>query len=81
MKTVPGIASLLLQKAGAIALRASVGIRSLFSAAGSSVCLNGGVTRRHFRLPDASIGGEGLHPDAARLWDELRARSYEGCGG
>jgi hypothetical protein len=35
-----------------------------------------------FELRDASVDGNGLHPDAVRKWwDEIRDLIYEGRGG
>ena len=35
-----------------------------------------------FTLPDASVDGTGLHPDAAgRNWGDILEKSYEGRGG
>ena len=82
MKTTLEIANPLLQEAKVVARREGTTVRALVER-GLQLALSerrGG--KGAFRLPDASVGGRGLHPDAVgHSWDVLRARSYEGRGG
>jgi hypothetical protein len=76
------IAGSLLQEAEAIARSEGTTIGLLVERGLQLVLSERRSGRRPFWLPDASVGGNGLHPDAVvRTWDELRARSYDGRDG
>lgn len=81
MKTTLEIATPLLKEAQELARSEGTTLRALVER-GLKLALAERRGRRAFRLRDVSVGGKGLHPDAAgRSWDELRSRSYEGRGG
>lgn len=81
IRTTLDSASALLKKAKAVARCKSETIRELIER-GLQLVFPELRGRPSFKLRDASVGGKGLHPDAAeRPWDELCARSYEGRGG
>jgi hypothetical protein len=78
MKTTLEIASSLLRDAKSVARRVRAFVGRVLQLVLSE--RRGGT--RPFKLPDASVGGKGLHPDADGCsWEELRARSYDGRRG
>ena len=81
MKTTLEISNPLLKEAKAVARSEGTTIRALVER-GLRLVLSQRRSERAFKLKDASVGGNGLHPSAVdRSWDELRDRSYEGRGG
>ena len=81
MKTTLEIASPLLKEAKAVARSEGTTIRALVER-GLRLVLSQRRGERTFKLKDASVGGNGLHPSAVgHSWEELRDRSYEGRGG
>jgi hypothetical protein len=78
MKTTLEIARPLLEEATALALSEGSTVGALVERGLQLVLSERRGGARPFRLPDASVGGKGLHPYAVgRSWDELRARSYD----
>lgn len=80
MKTTVEIADALLVEAKRVAATDGITLRELLEQG-----LRDALERRRrpaaFRLRDASVGGNGLHPDVADgLWQRIRDLIYEGRG-
>lgn len=81
MKTTVEISDALLDAAKAQAAARGITLRALLEE-GLRHVLDRRTTEDGFTLPDASVGGRGLHPDVGEgSWESLRALSYEGRGG
>ncbi len=80
MKTTIEIADELLLQAHKLAERENVSINSLVES-GLRMALCEHEKMSSFKLRDASVGGEGLHPETQGLdWDGLRDMIYEDRG-
>ena len=78
MKATLDIADPLLKQAKAVARQEGTTIRALVER-GLQMVLSERRKPKAFKLRDASVAGEGLHPDAAGFdRSELLTRSYEG---
>ncbi|MEJ0084675.1 MAG: DUF2191 domain-containing protein [Pseudomonadota bacterium] len=76
MKVTLDLAADLLRQAKARARIEGTNVRALVER-GLRLALDENRARRKFKLRDASVGGNGMHPDAAgRSWRELLARCY-----
>jgi hypothetical protein len=81
MKTTLDIADPLLDEAKEFARTHKTTLRALVER-GLQQVLSERRGRKPFKLRDASVDGNGLHPDAVgKSWDELRDRIYAGRGG
>ncbi len=81
MKTTIEIPEPVLTEAKETARREKTTLRSLVEE-GLRIALDRRQEASPFRLPDASVGGNGLQPGAkGASWEELLARAYEGHGG
>lgn len=83
MKTTIDIADALLVEVRQLAQREGVTVRSLVERGLRAVIAESAVKETHpFRLRDASVGGDGLHPDLEEGdWERIRELAYEGRGG
>jgi Arc/MetJ family transcription regulator len=76
MKTTVDISDALLQEARRTASREGTTLRSLIEE-GLRAVLDQRAAHRGWTLPDASVDGEGLRPEArAASWEELRGLAY-----
>ena len=77
MNTTLEISDPLLREARKIANRENTTLRALVEQ-GLRQVVSEKKKDKAFRLRDASIGGNGLHPDAAgKSWDEIRDMIYQ----
>ena len=82
MKTTLEIADSLLDEARRIAARDGETLRSLVEQGLRKVVAERRSRAKRFKLPDASVGGEGLQPEFANAsWERIRDLIYEGHGG
>ncbi len=80
MKTTLEISDPLLREARKIAGRENTTLRALVEQGLRQVVAEK-KKDKPFKLRDASVGGNGLHPDVAgKSWDEIRDLIYEGRG-
>lgn len=81
MKTTIEISDSLAREARRVAARDKTTLRALVEA-GLRAVLKERRTPETFHLRDASVGGRGLHPEAAAGgWERMREAAYEGRGG
>lgn len=81
MKMTLEIAGSLLKEAKEVARNEGTTVRALVERGLRVALSERRGNKPSFKLPDASVGGKGLHPDAVgRSWDQLRVRSYGGRG-
>lgn len=82
MKTTIDIPDALLAEAQEVARREGTTLKALTSE-GLRLVLADKKARKKFKLRDASVGGEGLHPEfeGPDGWERIRALIYEGRGG
>ena len=82
MKTTIEIADPLLEQARRIAARDGETLRSLVEQGLRAVIAQRSARDKPFRLRDASVKGDGLHPDVAHLsMHDIILRSYGDRGG
>ena len=82
MKTTLEIADPLLDEARRIAARDGETLRSLVEQGLRKVVAERRSRGKRFKLPDASVAGEGLQPEFANAsWERVRELIYEGRGG
>jgi hypothetical protein len=80
MKTTLEISDPLLREARKVAARENTTLRALVEQGLRRVVAEK-KKDKPFRLRDASVGGNGLHPDVAgKSWSEILDLSYEGRG-
>jgi hypothetical protein len=78
MKTTVDLPEALVREAQDVARAEGTTLRALVED-GLRVALERRRSRSGFRLPDASVGGNGLRPEFRDAgWDELRAAIYGG---
>ena len=76
MKTTLDIADLLFNDAKKTAQHHGISMRALMER-GLQLAIAERERRPTYELPDRSVAGQGLQPDAGKLsWDELRDLSY-----
>jgi hypothetical protein len=81
MKTTLEISDPLLREARKVAARENTTLRALVEQGLRQVVAEKKKPRTAFRLRDASVHGQGLHPDVAgKSWSEILDMSYEGRG-
>jgi len=82
MKTTIEIADALLEDARRIAARENTTMKALIEQGLRQVIAQRRRKNGPFRLRKASVGGEGLTPEArAAGWERVRSLAYEGRGG